>query len=170
MAPKRTAGGFREVQRFSQWWVWLMIIGIAILQWYAFWVQIVRGIPFGDNPGPDWMIILFAVLFGICVPWLMWVSRLVTEVQPDALYVQLFPFMLTPQRIEFDSIAACSAGKYNPIRDYGGWGIRYGRDGKAFNVSGNMGVRLEFHDGKPLLIGSQHPVEFAEVIQARMQQ
>jgi hypothetical protein len=39
--------------------------------------------------------------------------------------------------------------------EYGGWGIKYGKMGKAYNVSGNRGVQLEFTDGKRLLIGSQ---------------
>lgn len=43
----------------------------------------------------------------------------------------------------------------NIERDYGGWGIRYGRKGKAFNVFGSRGLQLEFTNGKRLLIGSQ---------------
>ena len=40
--------------------------------------------------------------------------------------------------------------------DYGGWGIRKGRDGKrVFNARGNRGVRLELSDGTRLLIGSR---------------
>jgi hypothetical protein len=53
---------------------------------------------------------------------------------------------------------------YRPIRDYGGWGIRYGRGGKAYNVSGNRGVMLELSDGQKLLIGSQRPEELANAI------
>ena len=53
---------------------------------------------------------------------------------------------------------------YRPIRDYGGWGIRYGRGGKAYNVSGNRGVMLELSDGQKLLIGSQKPDDLANAI------
>ena len=53
---------------------------------------------------------------------------------------------------------------YNPIRDYGGWGIRWGTKGKAYNVSGNRGLYLEFSDGKQLLIGLQKPEEFVEAL------
>jgi hypothetical protein len=53
---------------------------------------------------------------------------------------------------------------YRPIRDYGGWGIRYGRNGKAYNVSGNRGVMLEFSHGQKLLIGSQKPGDLANAI------
>ncbi len=34
------------------------------------------------------------------------------------------------------------ARKYRPIREYGGWGIRYGWNGRAYSTSGNEGVQL----------------------------
>jgi hypothetical protein len=55
---------------------------------------------------------------------------------------------------------------YSPLRDYGGWGIRYGSKGKAYNVSGNRGVRLELSNGKRLLFGSQRPEELSEAVAA----
>jgi len=53
---------------------------------------------------------------------------------------------------------------YSPISDYGGWGIRYGSIGKAYNVSGNRGVQLELLNGERILIGSQKPEELAAAI------
>ncbi|GIS68544.1 MAG: hypothetical protein CM1200mP8_1020 [Chloroflexota bacterium] len=38
--------------------------------------------------------------------------------------------------------------------DYGGWGIRYGKNGKAYNVSGDRGVLLTFKNGSRVMIGS----------------
>ena len=159
---------YHEVQRFGQWWLWIVVLGIAALQWYSFIEQIVLGRPFGDNPAPDWLLIPLVLLFGIGLPWLFAASRLVTVVRPEALYVQLFPFHLKPVVIRWDSIAACSGGKYNPILDYGGWGIRLGRDGRAYNVSGNLGVKLELKQGRSLLIGTRHPVELAAAINAML--
>ena len=34
--------------------------------------------------------------------------------------------------------------KYNPIIDYGGWGIKHSYIGKVYNVSGNFGVKNIF--------------------------
>ena len=44
---------FREVQRFRQWYVVLILAVVAVLQWWGFVTQIVLGRPFGSNPGPD---------------------------------------------------------------------------------------------------------------------
>ncbi len=43
--------------------------------------------------------------------------------------------------------------------------MKYGRAGKAYNVSGNRGVQLKLSSGKGLLIGSQRPEELAQAIQ-----
>jgi hypothetical protein len=50
------------------------------------------------------------------------------------------------------------------LLEYGGWGVRCGRGGSVFNVSGNRGVQLEFTDGRRLLIGSQQADELAASI------
>ena len=53
---------------------------------------------------------------------------------------------------------------YSALREYGGWGIRWGLNGKAYNVGGNRGVQLELSNGELILIGSRKPDEFAEAL------
>ena len=91
-------------------------------------------------------------------------ARLITEVRSDGLHLRFVPFHLRGINIPFKSIATVEACKYNPIKEYGGWGIRRGPKGKAYNVIGNLGVKLDFVDGKRLLIGSQNPEELAQAI------
>ena len=55
----------------------------------------------------------------------------------------------------FHSIQKVEAVTYSPIMEYGGWGLRYGRKGKAYNVSGNKAVFLTLCNEKNVLIGSQ---------------
>jgi hypothetical protein len=55
---------------------------------------------------------------------------------------------------------------YRPFRDFGGWGIRAGRNGeRALCARGDRGVRLELLDGTRLLIGSQTPEALATAIE-----
>ena len=59
---------------------------------------------------------------------------------------------------------------YNPIMDCGGWGIRwYGARGKAYNVSGNRGVKMELNNGDLILFGSQRAEEFALALEKSME-
>ena len=56
--------------------------------------------------------------------------------------------------------------KYNPIGEYGGWGIKgrgFGK-GRAYNVKGNMGLQLRLQDNKKILFGTQRP----DALQAAM--
>jgi hypothetical protein len=104
------------------------------------------------------------ILLGIGLALLFYKMRLVTEVRKDGVYVNFIP--LSRQTVLFADIAGCEVRTYRPIRDYGGWGIRYGPAGKAFNVSGNRGVQLKLTNGKRLLIGSQRPEELAQAVRA----
>jgi hypothetical protein len=99
---------------------------------------------------------------------LVWFYRiaLVTEVYDDEIKVQ-FVWMWKPKHIPFRNIVRLEAVTYHPIREYGGWGIRIGSNGWAYNISGNRGVRLHYADGGEFLIGSQRPEELAQAIQAR---
>lgn len=51
--------------------------------------------------------------------------------------------------------------------DYGGWGLRLGFFGKgrAYNISGNIGMQIVFKDGKKLLIGTQKSAEIKSFLE-----
>jgi hypothetical protein len=155
---------FREVQRFRQPWLWLLIAIIFGVTVWGFVQQIVLGRPFGQNPAPDTMMMVIALVFGIAFPVLFLAGNLTVEVRSDGLYYRFFPFHWSFRRISAETLSKHEVHKYRPIRDYGGWGIRYGREGKAYNVSGDRGVMLELSDGSRLLIGSQKPEDLANAI------
>jgi hypothetical protein len=99
-----------------------------------------------------------AVIF--LVPWLR------VEVQGATLSYRFFPLQRKPRIVDLREIRAARAVTYRPIRDYGGWGIRLGAKGWAYNVSGDRGVELEMTNGTLLLIGSQRPEDLAAAIES----
>ena len=72
------------------------------------------------------------------------------------------------RRIPLEDLKSVEARTYSPIREYGGWGFRYGRSGKAYNVMGNRGVQLELKSGERVLLGSQKAEDLAAAIQGEM--
>ena len=54
---------------------------------------------------------------------------------------------------------------YAPMRygmwDSGGWGVHLGLAGMTYNVSGNEGMHFRLKDRRQVLVGTQHPAEFA---------
>jgi len=164
---------FSEVQRFRQTWIWVLILPISlfliILFGYGMVKQLILGHSWGSRPLSDTALAIMGplwILFGIGLAYLFYSMKLITEVRNDGLYIRFFP--LTHQKIPFEDIRRCEVRTYSPIREFGGWGIRYGRKAKAYNVSGNQGVQLELSNGKRLLIGSGRPEELARAIEAKM--
>ena len=49
-------------------------------------------------------------------------------------------------------------------RDYGGYGFRSTRDGKAYVASGSRGVRVTLTGGEKLVVGSERPDELARML------
>ena len=153
---------FIETQRFSQKWLWAIILLMAGMSIYGGYQQLILGIPFGNNPASDpWMIVII-LLVGIGFPLSFYSLKLEIKVT-DALYVRFFPLQLRFKKIEYES---CEAITYRPILDYGGWGIKWGPKGKVYNISGNQGVMLKLKNNKNLLIGSQKSDEFVEALKA----
>ncbi|MBP8129937.1 MAG: hypothetical protein KA184_10205 [Candidatus Hydrogenedentes bacterium] len=91
-----------------------------------------------------------------------------TEVTRDAVTVR-FGLLFTCYRKRFalTDIRAARAVEYRPLRDAGGWGIRFGRfEGRPcrfLNARGNRGVFLETAQ-KPCIIGSQQPEALCSAI------
>jgi hypothetical protein len=160
---------FHEEQQFRQSWVWLLLLvtTVCVIGMFAhgIYTQLYLGQAWGDRPMSNTALVISAAFsFLICagLTLLFYKLKLITEVGPDGVHIRFFP--LTRRKIAFHSITSCKARTYRPIREYGGWGIRFSRKGRAYNVSGNKGVQLEFRQGKPLLIGSQRAEELAETI------
>jgi hypothetical protein len=164
--PTPPSTAFHEEQRFRQTWVWVLVLGVAALQWWGWVQQILLGQPFGDNPGPDWIVWLFWALFGIGLPLFFVYLRLVVEVDEKGVRLRYSP--LTKRTIKFDEIEHCEAVDYQPLRRYGGWGIRGLGSNRAYNVSGSQGVRLHLRNGDVVIIGSQRPQDLALAIDAHL--
>lgn len=155
---------YKEVQRFKQFWLWVVILGAAAIFWAGFIYQVVLGGEFGNNPASNVQLIILFLLMGIGFPYFFYQMKLTTIVQPGELKVRFWPFHIKAVRIPLHLVRNYEPISYNPISDYGGWGIRWGFKGKAYNMSGNKGVLLYFYDRKPLLIGTQEPEELYDAI------
>lgn len=109
---------------------------------------------------PAIILLLLALLF--------MTIRIDTEIREDGIYYQLFPFQFKMKKISFDDIEKIYVRQYNPIMEYGGWGIRIGLFGKgwAINITGNKGIQILFKEkGKrKFLLGTQKPDEVEAVL------
>lgn len=155
---------FRETQRFTKWWIWLLILVPPVIVLFGIVQQVILGHPFGDNPASNLTLIILGLIFVLLMPLLFTKLRLTTTVYSDTIHIRFFPLQPRGRFIRFDEIKSFHAREYHPIREYGGWGIRYGHSGMVYNVSGNWGLQLELISGKKILIGSQKARELEEVV------
>jgi hypothetical protein len=160
---------FEEEQRFRQPWIWAIVLLSSVLSLVVFGYALVQQLgfnkPFGDRPTSDTSLIITATFISVLAvgsPLLLYKMRLVTKVDSSHLHILFSP--LRRRDIPLSDFTHWEARTYNPIRDYGGWGIKLGRRGWAYNVSGNRGVELRLANGKGLLVGSQRSEELAAAI------
>lgn len=149
---------FQENQKFTQWWVWAIIIGANLIGGYSLLKE------FENNKLSLLFLNLYFLFFGIFILFFYFL-KLETIITKDYISIRFFPFHWKERKYFFSEISQMEVIKYSPIFDYGGWGIRYGRNGKAFNVAGNMGLELHFLNRKNLLIGTQKPEELKKVLE-----
>jgi hypothetical protein len=155
---------FREEQRYTQWWVWLLLSGSYVVSvlplWYGVYVQASTGHPWGNKPLETDKLVVVAIIITLmmsAIVWLFAFQKLITEVSPDGVRYRYLPFIRKWKQIPKESIAGYTVGKYTPITTYGGWGIRSGgkKAGKAYTISGSIGLTLNLTDGKTILLGTE---------------
>lgn len=154
---------FSETQRFRQWWLWILLIGSNVFTFYAVYKQVINGRTFGDKPASNTEL-LISTGITLLTTVLFLIIRLDTQIKKDGVYVKFFPLHLKFRHYYWAQLSKYYVRKYSPMGEFGGWGLRFGFGGKAYNISGNQGLQLEFTNNKRLLIGTQKPEELTEAL------
>ncbi len=150
---------FQEQQRFSYWWLYLILFSLSGLMIYTLYGQLVLNEPFGSNPASDTGLILTAILVFI-LNILFFIVRLDTRIDEKAIHMHYFPFI--KKEISWDDIEEAEVLNYGFV---GGWGIRiWTKYGTVYNTKGKMGLALRLKNGKKLLIGTQEPERMKQVL------
>lgn len=137
---------------------------VSFIGWYFFIIQVIMGVSIGNHPAPDWAVWILFIIFGILFPAFFVILRLETRIVGENLEFRFFPAHLSWRTIPFADIEEIESTEYRPIREFGGWGIRLGRRGKAYTVSGNRGVRITMKNGRKFILGSKNADELESAI------
>ncbi len=129
----------------------------ALLIW-----QVLLGHPWGKAPMSNGNVIGWTIFL-----WLIYLRlitvRLVTEVRGGQLTVAMRGLWRS-RRIPLSSIQSVEAIAFEPVRDYGGYGIRRMRGGTAYIADGSAGVRLTLGSRETLVLGSNRAEELERVL------
>ncbi len=146
--PSDDPEDFEEVQPFSQTWLWILmgLETVAIL------------LPLIITSQPWYLYLMTAVIMVLTLS-LLGSLKLQTRIDEEGIHYRMTPFHWKDQLIPWSDIDSVEVRQYSPIKEYGGWGIRFGRNGRAYNVTGNMGIQVVKKNGKRILIGTQQAEE-----------
>lgn len=151
---------FHEIQKFTQWWLWLILITtivapiIALVKHYILSDFVVE-----DTDESDSMIIFAAIMLFVML--LFAIIKLETEIDEKEIRMKFFPFI--NKKIPWSAIKNVRVLNYGFV---GGWGIRlFTNYGTLYNVKGNKGLAIQLQNGKRLLIGTQKEDELRAVIE-----
>lgn len=147
---------FTEEQNFDQIWVWA-ILGIQLL---------IVMIPL-ILTGQEWWTIAIAFLAMVLSMVLLGTLKMNTWMDEEGVHYKMKLFHWSVRTIPWDEIDQIHVREYSPIMEYGGWGIKYGKSGWAYNVRGNHGIQILKKDGKRILLGTQRPEEAAAYLAAQ---
>lgn len=126
--------------------------------------QVVLGHPWGKHPMSNanvigWTVFLWLVYFRLIS------VRLVTEIRPGELVVAMRGLWRL-RRVPLDSIQSVETIQHDIARDYGGFGIRSTREGKAYTAGSSGGVRVTLASKEKLVVGSERPEELATALRS----
>ncbi|UKJ07279.1 hypothetical protein [Solitalea lacus] len=152
---------FEEKQKFNQLWIALLIfssvamtLGLFLYQWKVM-----------KNYQPALLAVIGFELFMVFL--LHQLFTLKTLIDLEGIHFQFKPFHLRMKTINWYDIDQAYIRKYEPITEYGGWGIKGlwpFKSGRAYNVSGDIGLQIKLTNGKRILIGTNQAVEMQKVL------
>ncbi|QJD80182.1 hypothetical protein [Spirosoma rhododendri] len=130
---------FTESQRFRQWWLWAIMLGVTALMLIVPAGGALRWI--------SWLTILLVSL--LLLAW-----RLDTRYDDSGVHYRVWPFMRW-RTIRWADVSTAAVTQY----DFVGYGIRWNFGEWVYNVAGNQGLRIKTTDNKRILLGTQRPDE-----------
>lgn len=155
---------FEEKQRFTQWWLWLILLAACTIPY----IPIMMGL---DSKTDQWLgLLAMSILLFIIVGMLILI-QLKTKLDEVGVHYQFIPFHFKQKTILWQDIKSAEVRKYEPLKEYGGWGIKgYSNKNKAYNVKGNLGLQVVLKNGNKILFGTQKADELSAILKSNRKQ
>ncbi len=112
---------------------------------------------FWGNMTPLMILLSVAILF--------WNIRLNWSISNSEFSFTFFPFVLKRRTISMMDIEDIQVLKINSLKEFGGWGLRRGKLGKAYTTSGNYILHVKLKHGSPINVSVMRPEQAREFLQ-----
>lgn len=125
-------------------------------------VQGVLGKPVGNHPAPNWLLIAFFVGCVLSIGFFN-KQKLILLINEKQVYIS-YGLLTSDRKIAVSDIKNIQIRKYDAVKEFLGWGVRYNDGESCFTVSGEDALEIELKNGEKFLIGTQKKEELSAVI------
>jgi len=147
-------------------WSWIIIILLIFVFWGIVIVQLGLGIQVGNNAMSDGEAIVAALIFGFLIPAMLLLIRGEVKVTNESVIVSLTP--LYRKSFEIKSIKKIEQLEIKPLREFGGWGIRWNGAKWGFIMEGNGGVEIITNQNKIFVVSSKNAPELFRILEEKL--
>ncbi|WP_461449250.1 hypothetical protein [Mucilaginibacter sp.] len=156
---------FKETQRLKL----LLIIAIifTLLFGVILFIQVIMGKPVGSHPAPNVLLIVFFTI-GVLGSIFSGRLKLLLVIHEGEIHVS-YGIFTGDNKYKLNEIKALKGRKYDALKEFWGWGVRYNNNESCFTVSGDDALEIELKNGEKILIGTQKPDEIMSAIAMLLQ-
>ncbi|UOR03526.1 hypothetical protein MUN82_11265 [Hymenobacter aerilatus] len=149
---------FKETQKMTQWWLWLLLAGVVGIWVWGITQQIILGHPFGNHPMSNTGLLVSAI-FPLAIVAFFYSLTLTTTVNAQGIRLHYAP--LTSTQLIWDDIREAEVVRYRFV----GYGIRASPTyGMVYNAKGNTGLLIHKKNGEKFLLGTQQPERLMQTV------
>ncbi len=150
---------FTEKQKFTQWWLWLLLLGIGMIPTTGIYKQFFLSEEFGSKPMSNVGLILFSIFVYLLIAFFYFLE-LKTKITSEEISFTFFP--LASKKVKWEDISEAKIVNYGFV---GGWGVRLWTPfGTVYNTKGKIGLAIEMKNSSKFLIGTQKETELKNVL------
>lgn len=152
---------YKETQKFSQWWLWLILLASVGFMAFKTYQQMFLGVQDGNIPMSNGILIALTVLlFTILI--LFGRMQLNTYINQSEINIHFIPF--SKKRILWKDVKKAEVVNYGFV---GGWGFRFWtKHGRVYNTGGDTGLSIELNNGEKYLVGTQKAAELTQYLES----
>ncbi|MBN2723239.1 MAG: hypothetical protein JXR95_04115 [Deltaproteobacteria bacterium] len=154
---------YSETQQVSSFWKYFtcLLISIPVIVFTYIVLNRYDGNFITGWKTTDIILWLVTVFFASGIVFLVFITKLQIELTSSVLSFKYVPLMLKWKYREVENIHKWEIIKFRPVVQYGGWGMRLGRDHIAYIMRGNAGIFFIFKNKEKLMIGTKNPELFS---------
>jgi hypothetical protein len=152
---------FKEEQNYRGTWMMYLILMVEAPSLILVTTVVLSSEP-NEKEAILGLIIFFMVL--ILVFLLFMNLQLTTRIDEKGIHFKYFPFSKW-KTIPKSQIKTMEVISFNPLADFGGWGVKGNKTTKVYTIFGNLGLLIDCGEKKKILIGTQKAQELTGFIE-----